>query len=517
MPTRYFLAKLAVLFLLLVPCGAEAADARPNIIIAVAENPATLEPAQELSNVGTRITYNVYDTLIRRDFLADGSGTAAVLAPHLAESWKRIPGNGLELVLRKGVRFHNGDELTAEDAVFTFARLLAPDTPLQEARAYFIGFERLEAVSPYIMRIYTKNYDPLLEHRLSSWASWIVNKKAYQSMGMAAFSKKPVGTGPFKVKAVIPGERIELESFDDYFMGRPTAKNLTFTVVPEVAARMSGLVSGQFSMAVNIPPDQLDLLSSYPDIDVRSIVLANSHLLVFNTSHPILKDKRVRQALSLSIDRQALNKALWHNKAVVPLNYQYPEFGPLYEPDRKGYVYDPEKASALLKEAGYKGETITYHTQSGYYLNSLAAAQIMLEMWKKAGINVDLKVIENWKQVRDEDIMIRNWSNSVRYPDPAGCLWMNWSPLSNPQRLWKTWDKESAAKFNALGETLDRTADMKERKAVTQALIDEWDDAAPATILYQPLESYAVRKNIEWKPYSFYYMDFRPYNLRIGK
>lgn len=513
------LALLAFSIALLAVFAARAEDSRADIVIAVADNPPTLEPANELSNVGTRITYNIYDSLIRRDFLADGSGTAAELVPHIAESWKRIPGNGLELVLRKDVKFHNGDILTADDVVFTFSqeRILSPESPLQEARAYFMGIDRVEAVSPNVVRFFTKEYDVILEHRLSSWASGIVSKRAYQEMGFEQFCKTPVGTGPFKVDEFIPGERITLGAFDEYFLAKPTAKSLSFTIVPEVAARISGLVSGQFSMAVNIPPDQIELLESYPDINVRSTVLANSHLLVFNTNNPVLKDRRVRQALSLSIDRKTLNTALWQDRAVVPLNYQYPEFGDLYDPTRSGYVYDPEKAKALLKEAGYNGETITYHTQGNYYLNALAAAQIMMEMWKEVGINVELKVIENWNQIPNEDVMIRNWSNSIRYPDPLGCLWMNWAPLSNPRRAWKTWDEESAAEFTRLGVLLEKAVDPAERKALTKALIDQWDEIeVPATLLYQPFESYAVRKNIDWKPYSFYYTDFRPYNLKVN-
>ena len=102
------------------PISASAADSRPDLVVAVAEIPEGLEPSKELSNMGTRITYNIFDTLIRRDFLADGSGTASKLVPGLAESWKRIDNNGIELHLRKGVKFHNGDELTSADVVFTF-------------------------------------------------------------------------------------------------------------------------------------------------------------------------------------------------------------------------------------------------------------------------------------------------------------------------------------------------------------------------------------------------------------
>lgn len=486
-----------------------------NLTIAVAEIPSTLEPALELSNVGTRITYNVFDTLIRRDFLADGSGTASKLVPHLAESWKRLPGNGLELTLRKGVKFHNGDELTSDDVVFTFQRLLSPETTLKEARGYFINFERIEAPDRYTVRIFTKNPDVILEQRIASWASWIVNKRAYEEMGFEKFSRNPVGTGPYKVKSLTSGENIILEAHDAYFMGKPSAKRVTFAQVPEQTARISGLVSGQYDMIVNVAPDQINILKGYDDIDVRSAVLANSHVLVFNETHPILADKRIRQALAYAIDRQALVKSLWNNEAVIPLSYQYPEYGDLYDSSRKGFAFDPVKAKKLVEESGYKGETITFHTQANYYLNGLQAAQIMQEMWKAVGLNVSLQVIENFKQVPNKDIMIRNWSNSSRYPDPSGSLITNWGESGNPQRAWKTFTAPGADLFNAQAAALEKTTVSSDRKAALGKLMDIWEDDAPGTILYQPLETYGVSKKIKWKPYSFYYMDLRPYNLQI--
>ncbi len=510
-----------ILRVLLATCAlfgisaASGAAEKSELTIAVAEVPSTLEPALELSNVGTRITYNVFDTLIRRDFLADGSGTASKLVPHLAESWKRLPDNGLELTLRKGVKFHNGDELTSEDVVFTFQRLLSPETPLKEAKGYFSNFERIEAPDRYTVRIFTKDLDVILEQRIASWASWIVNKRAYEEMGFEKFARTPVGTGPYKVKSLTPGESVVLEAHNDYFLGKPSVKRITFAQVPEQTARISGLVSGQYEMIVNIAPDQIDILKGYNDIDVRSAVLANSHVLVFNENHPVLADKRIRQALSYAIDRQALVKSLWNNEAVIPLGYQYPEYGDLYDSSRKGFVFDLEKAKKLVMESGYKGETITFHTQANYYLNGLQAAQIMQEMWKAAGLNVSLQVIENFKQVPDKDIMIRNWSNSSRYPDPAGSLVTNWGGSGNPQRAWKTFAAPGADLFNAQAAVLEKAIAASDRKAALSKLIDIWEDDVPGTILYQPLETYGVSTKIKWKPYSFYYMDLRPYNLQI--
>ncbi len=491
-------------------------DSRPDLTIAVAGLPPTLEPAKELSNVGTRITYSVYDTLIRRDFNSEEGGSGAELTPGLAESWDRVDDRTLEVHLRPGVTFQNGAELTAEDVAFTFSpeRLTGEDTLLPEGAGYFATLESVEATGPLTVRFTTTEPDPLLEQRLASWASWIVNaddwrEKAGETGGLPRF---PVGTGPYMLDEFQADQEIRLEAFDDYYGGRPTAASVTFRAVPEDAARISGLVSGEFDIVTNIAPDQIAQINSYDDIETRSVTLANSHVLVYNTNHPVLEDKRVRQAMNLAIDRDLLNEALWGGQATVPNSHQYPEYGDMYDAGRDDLRYDPEAARALLEEAGYDGEEIVYSTHPTYYLNALPAAQAMVEMWKDVGLNVSLNVTEDLNSLRGDDLMMRNWSNSTRYPDPLGALWLAWGPPGGPQQTWMTWSNED---FNAAGRELEVTTDLEERQALATEMLDIWADDAPGTILYQPLETYGVRKDLTWQPYTFYYMDLRPDNLEV--
>ncbi|MDB5524010.1 MAG: oligopeptide transporter substrate-binding protein [Rhizobium sp.] len=515
LPTIASLIMIAVASLAL---PAAAADTRPNLVIAVADHPATLEPAKELSNVGTRINYNIFDTLIRRDFLSQADGSGSKLVPGLAESWKHIDDRTLELKLRAGVKFHNGAPLTADDVVFTFSpeRMTGADSKLPEGKGYFVVLDHIEAVDPLTVRFVTKKPDPLIEQRLSSWASWIVNKqdwleKAKTDGGIPHF---PVGTGPFKLAEYKTDQYIRLLANDDYFGGKPTAASVTFRKVPEPAVRVAGLISGEFDMITNVAPDQIEQINGYPEIETRSVVLANSHVLAYNTHNPVLADKRVRQALGLAIDRKLLVDALWNGKAIVPKSHQYPEYGDMYDASRPGFEYNPEKAKALLAAAGYKGEEITYSTQGNYSLNSVPAAQAIIEMWKAVGVNATLNVTETLDSMPLDQLMIRTWSNSTRYPDPLGGVWASWGPYGADQKTWKMW---SSDKFNAIGTQLSTEVDLPKRQALAKQLLDTWEDEAPGTILYQPLETYGIRKSLKWQPYTFYYMDLRPYNLTDTK
>jgi peptide/nickel transport system substrate-binding protein len=236
-------------------------------------------------------------------------------------------------------------------------------------------------------------------------------------------------------------------------------------------------------------------------------------MLVFTPSASNLKDKRLRQALSLAIDRAQLRKTLWNDRNYTPNGHQLPSFGKMYNPDRPGYVYDPEKAKKLLKEAGYDGREISFRVIPNYYLNGTEASQILQQMWKKVGINVALRFVDNFKQVRSKGVEIYSWSNTHRLPDPTGALMITWGPRAAIQRRYKFWTPPEAFN-NGLNEILT-TYDMDKRYAAFQKVLDIYEDEMPGTMLYNALYSYAVKKNIDWTPFPILFMDFRPDVLKI--
>jgi peptide/nickel transport system substrate-binding protein len=493
---------------------AQTADARPILNIGVAELPPTLEPARELSNVGTRITYSVFDTLIRRDFAGAEDGGGSALRPHLALSWERNGPQELTLRLREDVRFHNGDLLTAEDVVYTFTsnRMFGERALMPEARSYFATLAGVEALAPHVVRFRTRVPDVLLEQRLASWCGWIVNKRAYEALGFEGFSLAPVGTGPFKVRQIQRDQRITLDAHDDYFMGRPTARGVVFRQIPELAARTAALQSGDVDLITNVPPDQVPVLRRSPGITVRSVVLANVHVLTFDERGPAMGDKRIRQALGLALDRKLLVDTLWDGAAVVPPGHNYPEYGQMFLQGR-ALRHDPAAARRLLREAGYRNEEIVYRTMPNYYTNALRAAQVAVEMWRSAGINARLQVVESFAQMRAAGQQIGNNSNSTRLPDPLGSLWISWGPASWFQVNGAF---RSTAAFNAAGNALEAETDPERRKELFRQMLDAFEDEAPGTVLYQPAEFYAMKNRVQWRPYTFYFMDLRPDNLRFG-
>lgn len=520
--THAILVGLALL--LLAACATPTAPAAPNadpattsadapveretLTVGVQGLPAAMDPANELSNVGTRVTYSVFDMLIRRDFLDNNK-----LVPSLAVSWERTSDTVLQLKLREGVTFHNGDPFSADDVKYTFDRLRLPETQLVEAQGYFASFKEVRVIDPLTVEIETNEPDPLLEKRLATWGSWIIPMNYHQSVGGdEAFAQAAIGAGPYKVVSLTPDDELVLERYEGYWGEKPPVKQVIFKVIPEASTRVTALINGEVQIITNIPPDQVATLEGADNATIKQIPLANMHVLRYNTKHPVLQSKQLRQAMNLAIDRQLLIDTLWSGKALPLRGHQFEEYGDLYNADRPFTAFDPEKAKQLVAESGYDGTLINYETEGNYYTNGLAAGEAIIEMWKAVGINAQIRLRQPGESIPVEESMVANWSNSSILADPDGALWRGWGQQSGVQKNY--WAAPEA--FNQLGLEARTTLDGAVRFANYQQMLDIWEDEAPGTVLYVPVENYGVANDVQWEPYPFYYMDLRAYNLAFA-
>lgn len=503
------LFKAVCLVLLLLP-GLALSQVRTDksLTVGVQELRDTLDPAINLANAGFPLSNNLFDTLIRRDYASNAEGTGAAYVPGLAESWKQLDDLTLELTLRPGVVFHNGEALTSEDVVFTFERILDPGSKYAAARSQLGNIARVEAPDERTVRIVTKRPDPVLIKMLAYPGAAIVPKRYFKEVGFDGFQSRPVGAGPYKLVSLKSDDRVVLDAFDRYWAGAPPAARITFRLIPEISARITALANGEADLINAVPPDQLAAVERLGCCEVRS-VMVNSHVLNYRTAHPAMRDKRLRQALNLAIDRDLLIRSLWLGQAQVLNGHQYAEWGDLYDPQRPRFAYDPDRARKLIAESGYKGEPITLITSPTYYTNGLAAAEAVVAMWRKVGVNAQVKVDENWFAVssKDSSIAVRNLSDWLIVADPNATILWSWT-------ITALWDGNDA--FKALGEQAATTFDDRVRLQKYRQMLDMLDDEAPGAVLYRAREFYGVRKDIAWRPFTLYMMDFRSTNLRFG-
>lgn len=488
------------------------ADNRPDLTVAVTKNPSRLDPMAENSNVNQRVVGNVLERLIYSDSQDNGT-----LKPGLAESWKRIDGKTLEFTLRQGVQCHNGEAFDAEDVAFSFGpeRFMGEQAPgWGGGRQYLGGLDKVEVIDHHRVRISFKQDDPLLELRFANWMSEMICKDAYQAAGSwENWIQQPVGTGPYKLIEVKHGDYMKLQAFDQYWDTPAPARSVTFKEVPETSARIAGLKTGEYQIATELTPDQFSLLESDPNTQVAGGPIRNIRVIIFDEKHPQLKNPKMRQALSYAIDRQLIVDSLFGGRVTVPNGLQMKVFGDLYISAHESIKYDPAKARQLLKEAGYKGEEISYRYLTDYYSGEVSTAQILAEMWRQVGINVKLELKENWGQIENDakGRGIFNWSNNAEYPDPLGQIYRIYGPEGWFQRN-NTYEN---AEFNTWGEQL-KNNDKAKRIEAMRAMLDIYErQDPPGTFLHTLPMFYGVNRTLDWTPSDSAFMDLSHRSLKI--
>ncbi len=514
------------------------ADQRPSITIAVQQiaNSASLEPLREQSNVGQRAFSFLFEPLIMQNLLGKLEAV-----PGVAESWKRINDRTVEFTLRKGVKFHNGDEVTADDVVFTFSRerMFGPDYDIASnktlftsvlirdategkklppevpavAKRLFPALEKVEAVDRYTVRFVNRTPDVTLEGRLGRMGSDIVSRRAFEeAKTWLDWSRAPVATGPYKVREFVPDQSLTMDAHEDYWGGRPPLRSVKLVVVPEVATRINGLLSGQFDFICDVPPDQIPGIEKNPKFEVLGSTIVNHRLTVFDKNHPRLADPRVRRAFTHAIDRQAIVESLWSGRTRIPAGLQWEFYGPMFVENWTVPEYDLGKTKALLKEANYRGDPIPYRLLSNYYTNQVATAQVLVEMWRQAGLNVQIEMKENWQQIFDGNGQraVRDWSNSAGYNDPISSIVAQHGPQGQQQQVGE-WTN---AEMNSLSAALEVETDMAKRRAMFKRMLEICEREDPAyTVLHQNATFTAKRKDIRWQASPSFAMEFRGNNF----
>lgn len=396
-------ALLATTLLACLASGAHPCVAQ-DLRIGLKSEPTSLDPQYHNASANNQIAQHLFDALVARD-------ERLRPVPALAVSWQPVGDTVWEFKLRPNVRFHDGSAFTAEDVVFTYERVSkVPNSP-----ASFVGvtrqLTRLEIVDPLTLRIHTKDVAPLLPLELSRLP--ILSRKA--AAGSAPEGRTSaeldrgeglVGTGPFRFVEWQRGTHILLSRNDDYWAGRPAWNRVTLRPIASDGARVAALAAGDVDLIEDPPLADLARLRRDPKLALAEAVTSRVLYIALdqfaepspgvpdtNGKNP-LKDKRVRQALSLALDRKLLTERVMEGFAQPAADFlAAPAFGTRKEarPDR----LDVAAARRLLTEAGYaNGFSITLGTPNGRYTNDLKTAQAVATMWNRIGVRTEVEATQ---------------------------------------------------------------------------------------------------------------------------
>ncbi|MGE3909552.1 MAG: ABC transporter substrate-binding protein, partial [Chloroflexota bacterium] len=471
-----------------------AAGAAPSGTLTIAQGvePDTLDGQQTASAAVYGITLNIHDTLLTRD--KEGK-----LQPGLAVSYKSIDDKTWEVKLREGVKFHNGEPFDAESVKYSFERVLDPALKSVHA-ATLSALAGVEIVDPLTVRVLTKAPDPSLPGRLSMQYGHMLPPKYAKEVGPDGYAKKPIGAGPFKFVSWEKDEAVTLEAVPGHWR-QPKAKTVIFKPIPEGAARVAAIKTGAVDLATAIPPIDFESIKNGDKTTGIEVTSNRSYLMNLDTiNFEPFKDKRVRQALNYAVDVDSIIKNTLNGygrpiaTSVVPEAFAY-------DASIKPYPYDPEKAKALLAEAGYaNGFDVGLDTSDGRYPQDKEIATVLAGQLAKVGINVKVQTFE-WGSFYQgvqakKRAPIHNIGMSTELFDPDNTFSTHFH--SERGKIWARWHNEE---FNKLADIGRSTLDEAKRKEALMKAQQIQHEEAPMIFLHQITYLYGLNKRVSgWEP-----------------
>jgi ABC-type transport system substrate-binding protein len=349
----------------------------------------TLDPQDTIDTPSDDVCRHIYDGLVTFDEKLN-------IQPSLAQSWETsADGKTWTFHLRKDVKFHDGTPFNAKAVKASFDRVLQEKDPflgrVLRRRGLFIAISEVKVVDDYTVQLITKDpFGPMLPS-LAHSAGGIVSYDATQKSGKD-FGTQPVGTGPFKFVEWVRGERIVLQKNPDYWGAAPKIDRIIFLAVNEDATRVAMLERGEGDVVVNIPATEVARLKGNPAITMRVEDSVREVFIGMNTQRKPFTDKLVRQALNYAVDKKAICDRMLMGLA-TPMDSP---MGPAWGHVSVGtYEYNPDKAKALLAQAGYpNGFETTLWTPQGRYLMDRQVAEAVVGYLDKVGVKVKMQVLE---------------------------------------------------------------------------------------------------------------------------
>jgi len=485
------------------------------------DNGGPLDPADHRDRFSETVIRNMFDGLVTRD-------TRSIVRLELAEEIHWLDERTLKFKLRQNVLFHDGVEMTADDVVFTFNRIIEenaieyPEPHSSPRRVLISPLESIEKIDDYTVVMYFSGpWPPALQMLVHQQ---IVPKHYLEVVGTQGFIEHPIGTGPFKFLSADPDmQEIVLERFDDYYGGAPgllpvgpaCVNRVIFRVIPDALTRVAALRVGEVDIIQGVPLDQVDMLSQDPDIQVLMAPGTQPKWMEMNVNQPPFDDVRVRQALNYAVDKQYIIEEIYDGRALAlpgPLS----PFNNYVNSDLEPYPYDTERALDLLSEAGWvdtdgngildkDGQPFSFvvDTVADWHLLAEEVAGQFEVIGIDANVRIwDLNIIRAQMLAGERMAFLEDWGDSAF--DPVGHFEAKWHGYLEGQLYgrgnFSGYNNQRVNELIQMGEVM---ADPTVRQSVYDEAQEIVYDEAPAVFLILPDEIEAASVRIlNWQPAS---------------
>lgn len=491
-PTVRFATLVSLMLILGLATNASLAGPASDGVIVIGHtlDPAHLNPSQTTAAAWETVVAGTTEKLIVQD-----AKDPKRLNPLLATSWKWVDKTTLEMDLRQGVRFTNGEPFDAEAAKFTI------DTFAQAPRYRVVlpegVYDRTEIVGSHKIRVYLKQpYQPFLS--FIARGGYVLPPRYYAQVGPSKFGQEPIGTGPFMLTKWVKDNYIELSRNPNYWGGPVRASKVVFRVIPEDTARVAALEAGEIHLAMEVPLTAVDRLRRAQNIDVIYAPGLRKFSVYFDTKFGVgspkaLRDPRVRLALNLAVDKVTIKERLFKGFVEI-LEGQYvtkEEEG--YTPKIKMYPYDPNRARELLSQAGFPdGFELQFTYSVGRYAMDKELGELIASYWQAVGIKVRQRPLEfgTWVKLFDEKLIGTHMVGALQPIEP----------YANFQKyLADRFEFHVLRKRGEIRLLLRRAAveyDASKREAIYHRISQIVYEDPPMLFLHTPMNIYGVSKSL---------------------
>jgi peptide/nickel transport system substrate-binding protein len=462
--------------------GPLAAEAQPTALVvqATAEPPGLDLTATPASATATVVFYNIQEALVKVD--AQGR-----LIPWLAERWHTSDNLNYTFFVKKGVRFHNGRELTAEDVKFVLDRARNPETKHPHAPQY-ADITSIHVRDPYTVTITLKRTNAMFLYNLGRQGSVIYPREAVDQQ-----KSQPIGTGPFMLERWDRGDRVILKRNPEYHVkGLPRLERVTFRFIPDPNAALAALQAGDIDvMAFGLGPESVEVVRRSPTLQLIQGETTNDVILALNNSKKPFSDVRVRRAITHAIDKPEVVKGAMFGFGRV-LGSNIDPLNPYFVDMSKAVPYDPARAKQLLGEAGYPSGFEAVLKVTPQYPYTVRTGEVLVEQLAKVGIRVKLEQIE-WGQWLERVYKNADYDMTIIGHAEA------WDAgnYANPKYYYKY----DSPHFQAVFQESETTLDDKKRRELYVQLQKIMADEAPVVWLYVYPRLVAAKKGVQgiWK------------------
>jgi peptide/nickel transport system substrate-binding protein len=507
--------------------GAANVRAAETLVIGQAGDGLTLDPHAFNGIVEASIMSNLFDPLIAFDKKMEID-----LSKSLIERWENPQPDRWVIYLRRGVKFHNGAEMTAEDVAYSIDRMLnwKPFGAMTGIAFYINAFETVTIRDPYTIEVKTRGpFGPMLRHLRTVY---VVHKghveKVIREKGIEEVGRQPIGTGAYKLVEWVSGDHVTMERFDGWFAGKAAVERVVMRQISNNATRTAALLSGEIHIAAELPPHDVPRVKSNSGMDVAVLDGMRTVNFKFDSvreetpgipgmKNP-LRDKRVRMAINHAIDANAIVKVVMNGFA-KPADQIAGEqhFG--WSPNVQRLPYDPDKAKKLLAEAGYpNGFPLRVDSTNNRYVNDEQICLAVAQMVTKVGIQGSCRARSKqivFKEFYDKSILCCSmfvFSYVVPTADIAGNMETNFHTPTNDGKYGASnggnpeTPQFTNAEVDKLIEAAAQETVIEKRKAIlnraSEAIMAEY----PIVPLHYQNDIYGISKKIVWEPRPDYYL-----------